>query len=108
MVLTWVRENNEGNKSLFLLSFPHSCIFGELGEERRREEKRDLRRAWRSEGGGARSSEGGGAWRNKEGLPSTRAKEVNANPKLPHFSVIVFYIFSPLSPTFSHSFFLLI
>jgi len=48
-----VREGNEGIKSLFLLSFAHSCIFGELGEERRREEKerRDLKRAWRSEGG---------------------------------------------------------
>jgi len=82
------------------------------GEERlekrgEREKKRELRRVWRSEGG-ARSIEGREAWRIKEGLPSTRAKEVSANPKLPHFFVIVFCIFSPTSPTLSHSFFLLI
>jgi len=32
--LAWVREKNEGNTTPFLVSFSHSCIFGELGEER--------------------------------------------------------------------------
>jgi len=75
-------EMINGDKSHLSLSFSHSFIFGELGEERRREElrgedsfeKKGLRRAWRSEGGGARSSEGGEAWRSKEGLPLQELK----------------------------------
>lgn len=79
-----------------------TLMFLESLEKRGEEslEKRELKRVWRSEGGGA--------WMSKEGLPSTRAKEVSANPKLPHFFVIVFCIFSPPSPTLSHFFFLLI
>ena len=64
-----------------------------------REDKRELRRAWRSEGGGA--------WRSKEGLLSTRSKEVSANPKLSHFFCHCFlYFLSSLSYTFP--FFLLV
>jgi len=52
-----------------------TCIFRELGEESR-------------------------AWRSKEELLSTRAKEVSANPKLPHFFPLFFIFFSPLSYSF--------
>ena len=60
-------------------------------------EKRELRKAWRSEGGGA--------WRSKEGLLSTRSKEVSANPKLSHFFCHLYFL-SSLSYTFP--FFLLV
>jgi len=83
-----------------LISLSHflTLVFLESLEKRGEEslEKRGLRKDWRSEGGGARSSE--------EGLPSTRAKEVSTSPKLPHFSIIFVCILSPPSPTFSHSF----
>ena len=56
-------------------------------------EKRELRKAWRSEGGGT--------WRSKEGLLSTRSKEVSAKPKLSHFFCHCFlYFLSSLSYTF--------
>ena len=70
---------------------------GEESLEKRRE--REEKRAWRSEGGGA--------WRSKEGLLSTRSKEVSANPKLSHFFCHCFlYFLSSLSYTFP--FFLLV
>lgn len=88
MGLSCVREKNEENKTHFSSHFL-TLVFPESLEERgEREEKTDLRRAWRSEEGGTKSSEGGGA--------------------CPYFSVIAFCIFSPPSPTLSHSFFLLI
>jgi len=96
-----IREIIDGDKTHFPLLFCHLYF----SRAWKREEKRGLRRAWRSEGEGARSSEGGEAWRSKEGLPSTRVIEVSANPKLPHFCHCCLYFFSSLS--YSFPFFLL-